>query len=141
MQSSWGRHNLTHIKNKDIFLSILSIRNRNYFLEFLLIACISTGCYYITKITQTICVLACILKCAGNEQWLSYTIYLSKKFNMKLFCRKEHKKVKSINQSLSPFSCCMSLFLSLMISLFTLESSLPRLFLLPLVLNILPSGK
>lgn len=45
-------------------------------------------------------------------------MYLSKKCNVTVFLRMEHhKKVKSINQSLSPFSHCASLFLSLMISL------------------------
>lgn len=78
--------NQSHLKQSHIFKYIeYYSRNRNCFLDF----------------------LVCILTYTVKNHWLSYTIYLSKISNMKLFCRKEHRKVKSINQSLLLLSRCI----------------------------------
>ncbi len=75
------------------------------------LAYVSTGCCLIAKMSLWlhICVLACIVKCAGKKRKeicgsdIQF-IYL-KKLNMKvLFKIERHKKVKSINQSLSRLS-------------------------------------
>lgn len=142
-----GRYDLSPIKNKATFSSILSIRNGNDFCRCYL-ACISTGCYSIAKMSFRLhtCVLACILKCAGkkNDGSAIQFIYLKNSiWKYSLGWNASKRSNPSINPSPPSLtarpSSCHSLFLYFLMSHFA--SSLPHLFLLSLVLNISPPGK